>query len=347
MDRTTWCKQSRFVLGAVLMTALLTGGCAPEKETQVQHTNPDWELAWKAASAIPSPIDAGMAKARICEAAALSGQTRLLGKWSADEQVVWVKVACDISHAYAQALYGKTETYEALLQTAISEAKQIDEWDQSRIAAPLLKAHVAGLWQKAQDFQAMTKWISEDEAKRMPVAAQLFCDWLTLHSQHAKSDITHEANVMPIIDLIMAQRQKYLPAERVRLFAELSPLLKGTTWESTVLREVGELEKTAPKLECETLLKLSRIYAGLGMKEKADELITHAQVMSEAKDTGDCLAPWAMLAEAKAAAGRSREEVNQTFELGISRSNDRPGYYKQVAEALTYAIRARQETMEK
>ena len=62
------------------------------------------------------------------------------------------------------------------------------------------------------------------------------------------------------------------------------------------------------------------------------------------KATGDCLAPWALLAEATAAAGRTREEVNQAFEQGIMRSSDRPGYFKPVAEALTYAMRAQHET---
>ena len=344
MNLATRLTHAGIGLEAILSTAFIMGGCSPQRETRVPPANPYWELAWKAANTIPSPLDAGMTKARICEAAALSGQTGLLEKWSADEHVLWVKVSCDISHAYAQALYGKVETYEALIRTAVTAAKQIDEWDQSRITAPLMKAHIAELWQKSQDFEATKKWILEDDVKRMPVAAQLFCDWLTLHRQHAKSDITRETNVVQIIDLLMAQRNKYLPAERVRLFAELSPLMKGTSWESTVRQEIGDLEKATPKLESETLLKLSRIYSGLGMKEKADELISRAQVMSEAKDTGDCLAPWAMLAEAKAAAGRSREEINQDFDLGISRSNDRPGYFKPVAEALTYALRARQET---
>ena len=69
---------------------------------------------------------------------------------------------------------------------------------------------IAELWQKSQDFEATKKWILEDDVKRMPVAAQLFCDWLTLHRQHAKSDITRETNVVQIIDLLMAQRNIYL-----------------------------------------------------------------------------------------------------------------------------------------
>ena len=347
MFGTAFCKIKQIYVGVLALTVLSWAGCASKNETQVQLANPYWELAWKAANTIPSPIDAGMVKARICEAAALSGQTGLLGKWSADEQTLWVKVSCEISHAYAEALYGKVETYEALLQTAVLEAKQLDEWEQPRITAPLLKAHVAGRWQKSQDFQAMKKWIFEDEAKRLPVATQFFCDWLTLQRQLAKSDITREANVMSIMDLLMEQRHKCLPAEQLHLLAELSPHLRGTPWDSTAQQEIGELEKATPKPDCETLVNVSRIYAGLGKKEKADELITRAQTMIEAKDTGACLAPWALLAEAKAAAGRSREEINQAFEQGIVRSYDRPGYFKPVAEALTYATRAQLETFER
>jgi hypothetical protein len=343
MFRTAVGKSYPLRLGVLALTVFVGEGCTTKEKTQVHPANPYWELAWKAANTIPSPIDVGTTKAQICDAAALSGQLELLGKWRADEQVPWVRVSCDLSRAYAEALYGKAENHDALLQTTVNEAKQIDEWDQSRITNPLLKAHVAGLWQKSQDFQAMKKWILEDELKRMPMAAQFFCDWLTLQRQHAKGDITHNASIRPIMDLLMAQRQKYLPAQRIRLFAVLSPFLKGTPWEATVRQEVGEQEMPLSKADCETLLIISRIHAGLGALDKADALITRAQGMIEANETGDCLAPWALLAEAKAAAGRTPAEIAQALDLGLQRASDRPGYFKPVAIALTYAMRAQLE----
>ncbi len=326
----------------VLALTVWSGGCAPKNEKQVNRANPNWELAWKAADTIPSPLDAGTTKVRICNAAALSGQLEQLEKWSAIEQErLWVKLACEIEQAYAEAIYGKAEKHDSLMQTVVREAKKIDEWDQIHLTNPLLVAVVAGRWQKSQDFQAMKQWISEDEINRMPAATRFFCDWLTCLRQRAKED----ANRVPIMELLMGKRLNFPVVERLRLCADLAPLLRGTPWDSTVQQEIGELEKTTSKPDCETLLDFSRIYAGLGKKEKADELISRAQAMLEAKDTKDCLAPWAMLAEAKTAAGRGHEEIAQAFELGIQRSSDRPGYFKPVAEALTYALRAQHETV--
>ena len=124
-------------------------------------------------------------------------------------------------------------------------------------------------------------------------------------------------------------------------------MLRGSQWDSAIQEDTDKLEQSYDKPDCETLLGLSRIYAGLDKKEKADELISRAQAMIEVKDTGDCLAPWAMLAEAKAAAGRNSSEIAQAFEQGIQRSSDRPGYFKPVAEALTYAMQAQHEALMK
>ena len=348
MFGTANCKKYPIGLGVLALTVLSGGGCASKNETQVQLANPYWELAWKAASTIHSPIDSGTTKVRICDAAAQCGQLGLLEKWCASEQdLLWVKLACATTHAYAEALYGKAEKHEALMQMVAREGKKLDEWDQQHLTNPLMSAIVAGRWQKSQDFQAMKKWLFEDEVHRMPAATLFFCDWLTSIRPPAKGGVMHGANVMPVMEMLMEQRLKFPVIERLHLLAELSPHVCGTPWDSTVRQELGELEKTSPKPDCETLVSLSRIYAGLGKKEKADELITRAQAMIEAKDTGACLAPWAMLAEAKAAAGRSREEVNRAFEQGIARSSDRPGYFKPVAEALTYTLRARFETFER
>ena len=349
------CKKQVARLGIIAMTLLCGGGVSPPKETKVFHENPYWELAWRAANTISSPIDAGTTKAQLCNAAALCGRAGLIERWKADEPVLWVKLTCDVARAYAEALFGNAEKHEMILQATVHEAASVDEWDQMRITTPLLKAYIAGLWQKSQDFQMMKKWIFEDDVKRilgddvkrLPAAALVFCDWMTLLQQRARGDIAPTPNLVAIMDMLMEQRQKFATAERLRMFASLSPLLRGSRWDSTVQQEPGEVEKTTPKPDCETLLEFSRIYAGLGKKDRADRLITRAQKMIEAKDTGDCLAPWALLAEAKRAAGRSREEVNQTFEEGISHSNDRPGYFKPVAEALTYATRAQYETQEK
>lgn len=330
-------------VGALAWTVLSGGGCTPQSETPARRANPNWELAWKTARTIPSPIDAGLVKAQICQMAALSGQTGLLEQWRAEEQVPWVKVSCDSARAYAAAIWGTPENHDALLQSAVTAAKQIDEWDQMRITTPLARAHIAGLWQRSHDLEAMTQWILADEAQRMPVAAQFFCDWLTLQRRHAKGDSTHNARVMPIVDLLMAHRQHTLPAQRMRLFAGLSPFLKGTPWEATVRQETGELEMSHSQVDCETLLIIGRIHAGLGVREKADDLINRAQALIESQETGECLAPWAELAETMAATGRSREEVARIFEAGILRSSDRPGYFKPVAEALTYAKRAQHE----
>ena len=335
------CKGYPISLG-VLALAVLSGGCAPENRTLANRANLNWELAWKAADSIPSPLDAGTTKVRICNAAALSGQFELLDKWCAIEQErVWVKLACEIEQAYAEAIFGKTEKHEVLMQTVVRDGKQLDEWDQQRITNSLLAAIVAGRWQKSQDFQTMKKWIFEDEVHRMPAATRFFCDWLTCLRQHVKED----KNMLLIVELLMGQRMKFSVVERLRLCAQLAPLLHGTPWDSIVQQEIGQLEKVTLKPDCQMLLDFSQIYAGLGKKEKADELISHAQAMIEAKDTGECLAPWAVLAEAKAAAGRNSAEITQAFELGIQRSSDRPGYFKPVAEALTYAMRAQHETL--
>jgi hypothetical protein len=331
----------------VLALAVLIGGCAPEKKTQANRPNPHWELAWKAANTISSPFDVGTTKAWICNAAALSGQKELLDKWIADEKVPWVRITCEISRAYAEALFGKAEKRKELLQAIVQETKEIDEWEQKRISKPLMKANVAICWQGSQDIQLIKKWMSGEDENRILAASQFLCDWLTLLTHGATNGVACETNTIPILELLMAQRQKRAPFEQLRLLAQLSPLLRGSQWDAAVQEDTVKLEQSYDKPDCQTLLDFSRIYAGLGKKEKADELISRAQAMIEAKDTGECLAPWAALAEAKAAAGRDSAEVAQAFELGIQRSSDRPGYFKPVAEALTYAMRAQHETLAK
>ena len=296
-----------------------------------------WARAWKTASEISSAHDVGKTKARIFTRAAVVNREDLLQKWSDAETVAWVKASCDVARAYSAALYGTPERHQALLQDAVRTLKTADEWDQDRLSKPMLKAFVAGLWQKEQNLDALTRWIADDELNRMPAALHFFSDWLTRLQCRTQDDISQDRVTADILDLMMTHNRKFAPNERLQLLARVAPLLKNTKWKQPLLDEFEKIETNEDGLDFESLLNISRIEAGLGAVDRANATIACAEQMLQAGQTGDCLAPWAYLAEAKRSAGRGKEEIAATLQVGLTRAGDRPGYFKAIAEALTWA----------
>ena len=299
-----------------------------------------WGRAWQAASEISSAHDAGRIKAQVAARAAVANQKDLLRKWGEGEAVVWVKASCEVARAYAEALHGTPERHQELLQESVRLAKTLDEWDQARLTKPTLKTFVAGLWQRDQDLAALTRWVAEDEINRMPAALQFFSDWLTLLQSKTQDDITQDHTIADILDLTMTHNRKFAPNERLQLLARVAPFLKNTTWRQPLLDEFAVVEADSNSLDFESILTISRIESGLGAIDKADARITRAGQMLQASDTGDCLAPWACLAEAKRAAGKDKNEIEAAFDTGITRADERPGFLKKIAEALTWCARA-------
>ena len=296
-----------------------------------------WVRAWKAASEISSAHDVGKTKARIFARAAVANREDLLQKWSDAETVAWVKASCEVARAYSAALYGTPERHQALLQDALSTSKTVDEWEQDRLTKPMLRAFVAGRWQKEQDLDALTRWIAADELNRMPAALHFFSDWLTRLQHGTQDDISQDRVAADILDLTMTHNRKFAPNERLKLLARVAPLLKDTKWKQPLLDEFERIETNEDGLDFESLLDISRIEAGLGAIDRANEKIACAENMLHAGQTGDCLAPWAYLAEAKRSAGHDTKEITATLKTGLTRASDRPGYFKTVAEALTWA----------
>ena len=322
----------------VLTGCALAAGClhaagqtSPRREAG--QASPRWVKAWEAAGAISSPHDAGAAKAGIAALAAAANQGALLRGWRGAEVAPWVGVYCEIMEAWCEALHGSRERHLALLLDASNRAKAFDEWDQDRLAKPALRAMVAGDWQKDKDFERLKAWAYEDELNRMPAVIDFFGCGLN-ENKTVAGGIFDNAQVSGFLELAMGNIGKFSPRERMKVLARIAPLLASTKWAEPL---AAELEGMGEELAFEALLDIARIEAGLGLADRADARIARAERMLEAGETGDCLAPWARLAEAKIAAGRKHGEIMKTFETGIARAGDRPGYLKGVAEALTWA----------
>jgi len=297
-----------------------------------------WEEAWQASGAIASPHDEDAVKMTLFTAAAVNNHAALVEGWRAAETMNAVNIFGEMAEAYREALHGSGERHQALLLNATQRARLlIDEWDRDRLAKPMLRTVIAGYWQKEQDVERLKAGIAVDEINRMPAAAHFLCDWITARQETA-GDLSPA--VTAILDHVMENIHKFSPHERLRLLARLAPFLKSTAWAERLAEESAAIEETG---NVEILLNVSRIDAGLGNVEKANERLARAEALIEAGKTGDCRAPWAMLAEAKIAAGRSHDEIVRTFETGMARASDRPGYHKAVAEALTLAAWAQYE----
>jgi hypothetical protein len=335
LKKTLW-------IGCALAAGCLQAAGQASPRREAESTASRWTKAWEAAGAISSPHDAGSAKASISALAALNNQKTLLRHWRETEAAPWVGIYCEIMESYCEALHGSHGRHLALLRGASGRAKAVDEWDQTRLARPALKVLVAGDWQKDKDFERLTTWIAEDEINRMPAAIHFFCDGLLKkkicdgsHEKKTEADgIFNNVPISDILGLAMENVHKFSPHERLTVLARIAPLLASTKWAVPLSNELDAMEGEIP---FEALLDFSRIEAGLGNLEKADARIARAEQMIEAGETGESLAPWARLAEAKIAAGRSHGEIVKTFETGIARAGDRPGYLKGVAEALTWA----------
>ena len=330
-----------FLGKTVLMVCALAAGClhAAEERTssrrEAERTSSRWMKAWTAAGAISSPHDAGVTKAELSAMAAVSNQGVLLRGWCESESSPWVAIYCGVMEAYREALYGSRERHLALLRDASDLATALDEWDQARFSKPALRALVAGDWGKDRGFERLTTWIAEDELNRMPAAIHFFCDGSS--GRKEADGIFDPVSTAAFLDLVMANAHKFAPGERLKVLASVAPLLVATKWAEVLGREVDAMEGTWTNLPFAALLDVSRIDTGLGNSARADARIARAEQMIEASETGDCPAPWASLAVAKIAAGRSRGEIIAVFETGIARAGERPGYLKDVAEALTWA----------
>jgi len=314
----------------VLVCALVCAGAhAAEVLPSVR-----WDEAWQASGKISSPHDEDAVKMTLFTAVAVNNHAALVERWRAAETVNIVNIFGEMAEAYREALYGSGERHQVLLLNATRRARLlVDEWDQDRLAKPMLKIIVAGEWQDAQDVERLKQWINEGEVVRMPAAAHFFCDRVMRCTNAATS---------VVLDMIMENNHKFVPRERMALLARLAPFLKSTPWAGKLTEELGTMEETD---NVEMLLFLSRIDAGLGNVEKANERLACAEALIEAGKIGRCQAPWALLAEAKIAAGRSHDEIVKTFETGMARAGDRPGYRKAVAEALTLAAWAQYEDL--
>ena len=328
--------------GKILLTmCALAAGClhAAVEQTslrrEAEQTSSRWMKAWEAAGAVSSPHDAGVVKAELGAMAAVNNKGAVLRGWCEMESTPWVAIYCGVMEAYREALHGSRERHLALLRDASELATALDEWDQARFSRPALRALVAGDWRMSQNFERLTTWIAEDELNRMPAAIHFFRDGSC--GRVVADGIFDAASTAAFLDLVMTNAHKFAPGERLKVLAGVAPLLVATKWAEVLGREVDAMEGTWTNLPFAALLDVSRIDAGLGHFARADARIARAEQMIEAGETGDCPAPWASLAEAKIAAGRSRGEIIAAFETGIARAGERPGYLKDVAEALTWA----------
>lgn len=334
-------------LAPLMLALLLTNGCQTNRTLTVQPAhNPDPQAlslaheAWKAAGSISSPIHAGREQIAVAGRLAAAGwDERIMEQWAEKSVEAWVRAGVLAQAACGAAQRGEVERTRQLLAPAHKYAQWGGEWRRpmvmpliDRTEAWLVLAGV-GTNSTGNPQQDLAAWATTNLMERMSAAAWA-CAWATKQTDAAGSWRWVGKQSLALAALSLK------PEERLKLMAMLAGQLPSE--DQTICRQSLEamlvLSNQVPAISARPFGLQARaaiVYAALGEKERAAQLLQEAQQELDKNNTGE-IAPWAILADTLLAVGRT-EEARTAFAKGLAEAPKQSGFNRQIALARTLA----------
>ncbi len=304
-----------------------------------------WQVAWRAAAAVESLIDAGRAK--------LALQTLAVQEWAVSRAAErlgqggegWVEGGLYALASVASRLGGDAELGARWLGEAQRLIAAENEWRRLLARRELAMAEaVAVLLSGADgkpDLEVLRAWVSADREARAYSAVWACSEWTVRRASASDKKLAADGDAA-VVKAALEWMADVQIEKRAAVLARLAPALAACGMSGEAVSKVeGWLAGVEPShagdVDFEVLVHGAYVCAVCGAGTRARELFSVARDRLNRGQTGESYAPESLLAAALARSGLAVGTDRELWFDGIKQAVRRPGYHRRVALALACA----------